>query len=87
MKSKPVIAVALLALAPLAVSADETVKSPSGPPAVILERTHRVGGIGYLFAGNVTVDDPAAPPWTELLARCLSLRQIDIQVFPGEAEL
>jgi hypothetical protein len=38
---------------------------PEGPPAIVLERTHRGGGIGYLFAGNVTVDDPAAPPWTE----------------------
>jgi hypothetical protein len=36
------------------------------PPAIVLERTQRGGGIGYLFAGNVTVDDPGAPPWTEL---------------------
>jgi hypothetical protein len=39
---------------------------PEGPPAIVMERTHRGGGIGYLFAGNVTVDDPTAPPWTEL---------------------
>ena len=67
MKTKAVIALALLALAPLAASAEDlTVKGPIGPPAVILERTHRGGGIGYLFAGNVTVDDPTAPPYTEL---------------------
>jgi len=42
------------------------IAKPDGPPAVILERTQRGGGIGYLFAGNVVVDDPTAAPWSEL---------------------
>ena len=67
MKTGQVFAIALLAAAPLAALADELPRAgPIGPPAVILERTHRGGGIGYLFAGNVTVDDPTAPPYSEL---------------------
>jgi len=67
MNTKQMIAVTLLAVAPLAASGQNIAANrPEGPPSVILERTHRGGGIGYLFAGNVMLDDPTAPPWTEL---------------------
>ena len=62
--------VVLLALVAAATSAGPLQAQPLpkayGSDAIILERTQRGGGIGYLFAGNVTVDDPAAMPFTEL---------------------
>jgi hypothetical protein len=67
MNLKQAIGIALLSLAPLAASAQvQLANHPDGPPAVILERTQRGGGIGYLFAGNVMLDDPTAQPFTEL---------------------
>jgi hypothetical protein len=67
MKTEQMIAVALLAVAPLGASGqDIAANRPEGPPSVILERTHRGGGIGYLFAGNLTLDDPTASAWTEV---------------------
>jgi len=73
MRTKNALAIALLALSPLA-NAHISGMNAALPPGTsdklaaptLTQWTHHGGGIAYLFAGTVTLDTPGAPPHTEL---------------------